>query len=153
SLLARLEQSKTLPDFVANELATERAALLQSHRDRAIRRIAFAAVHQTLIPFDLLKTLKIEEVSKLLKAEDPFSLLFGFELCRDKLKDDARFLEAGTAFLKKLFEGDQSLNRLNVFSACALIATPHIRRAANARSAPVFWARLAALTHAGVLAD
>jgi hypothetical protein len=77
----------------------------------------------------------------------------GFELCGNRLKEDVHFVELGAEFLKKLFDEDTGQGRLDRFSACALISIVHIRRAAKAPSAPVFWTRLAALAHAGVLAD
>jgi hypothetical protein len=46
----------------------------------ALRRIAYSAVRQRLISFDALSSFATSEVSGLLVSEDPFSLLFGFEI-------------------------------------------------------------------------
>jgi hypothetical protein len=96
----------------------------------------------------------VKDVSALLQSEDPFSLLFGFEMCRSLLRRDAAFAKLGSSFLEKLLlEPTRSRARCDVFSAVALIASVHVRAAAEAGRAPLFWVRLAALTHAGVLTD
>ncbi|MER9185921.1 hypothetical protein [Mesorhizobium australicum] len=70
------------------------------------------------------------------------------------LATDTAFVDLGTSFLEKLFgKPDASKRRCELFAACAIIATIGLRGAAKASSAPVFWVRLAALTHAGVLAE
>jgi hypothetical protein len=116
--------------------------------------MAFAALWQPLIPFDLLDSAAISDVAPLLKADDPFSLLFGFELCGARLSADARFVKLGRSFLEKLLLDEKSsISRCNIFSALALISTINLRQAARASTAPLFWIRLAALAHAGVLTD
>jgi hypothetical protein len=81
-------------------------------------------------------------------------LLFGFEVGRAQLEKDAACTDLGAAFLEKLFADPAACeSRCEIFAACALIATIDLRRAAKASAAPVFWARLAALTHAGVVTD
>jgi len=153
-LIAPIHHSADLNAFIGDELASTRKALLQRHRTRALRRMAFSALWQPLIPFDLLASVSVPEVTPLLQAEDPFSLLFGFELCRDRLQADAGFDELGLRFIEKLLlDADASMNRCNIFSAVALIASTRVRSAARASNAPLFWVRLSALAHAGVLTD
>jgi len=153
-LVAKLEISTDLESFIHNEFLAARVSLLQRTPALALRRIAYSALWQPLVPFDLLGKVGTADILPLLKAEDPFSLLFGFEICRALLDKDVAFADLGAAFLEKLF-GDAVAceNRCEIFAACTLIATIRLRRAARASAAPVFWARLAALTHAGVLAD
>lgn len=153
-LLAKLEKSADLESFIGNELAFARLSLLERSPTRALRRIAYSALWQPLVPFDLFQEIDTATLSPLLTAEDPFSLLFGFEICRAQLDKDAAFADLGGAFLEKLF-ADPSVckSRCEIFAACALITTVGLRRAARASGAPLFWARLAALTHAGVSAD
>jgi hypothetical protein len=81
-------------------------------------------------------------------------LLLGFELCARLLPRDAGFAGPGTSFLEKLLvDPAGSAARCTVFSALALITTVHVRAAAKAADAPLYWTRLAALAHAGVLTD
>ncbi|TPN83201.1 hypothetical protein FJ987_17275 [Mesorhizobium sp. CU2] len=153
-LLAPLGDSTDLPSFICGELKRARESLFERNPARALRRIAFSALWEPLIPFDLLAALKPADVSPLLIAEDPFSLLFGFELCRHLLQNDLAYSDLGTSFLERLF-GNKDVNhrRCEVFTACAVVATIGFRQAAQAAGAPVYQARLAALTHAGVLTD
>jgi hypothetical protein len=146
--------STGLDAYMRNELAVARKALIEGHPKRGLRRLGFAALWQPLIPFDLLSSMAVADIASLLHAEDPFSLLCGFELCRARLHGDAAFADLGASFLKKLLlEGKASIGRCHLFSACALISSTNVRRAARAANAPLFWTRLAALAHAGVLAD
>ncbi|RWK43755.1 hypothetical protein [Mesorhizobium sp.] len=152
-LVAPLGEIQDMETFMRGELAAARGSLLERNPAAAIRRIAFSALWQPLIPFDQLD-LTAADLSPLLDAEDPFTLLFGFEVCRALLEKEAAFVDLGSAFLRKLLSDAQgSVRRCEIFSACAIVTTIEIRRAAKTASAPVFWTRLAALTHAGVLAD
>jgi hypothetical protein len=88
-----------------------------------------------------------------LTAEDPFSLVFGFELCQHRLsKGEKAAAVLGTKFLKRLFGDKEWLqSRLELFSACAVIGMVTLRQAANDPPPPLSWFRLAVLSHAGVL--
>ncbi len=56
-LIAPLADSGTLSAFIDGELASARRALLTAHPRRALRRIAYSALAQPLIPFNLLPAL------------------------------------------------------------------------------------------------
>lgn len=153
-LIAPLGDSTTLDAYIHGELVSARKMLLARHPEHALRRMAFAALWQPLIPFELLDSINFADVASLLKSEDPFSLLFGFELCRDRLSANSGFDGLGCAFLERLLlDSKGSTSRCNIFSAVALISTTRLRQVARASNAPLFWVRLAALTHAGVLTD
>lgn len=153
-LTANLGKSENFNSFIDTELFEARSSLLRLNRSQAIRRMAFSALWQPLIPFELLGQLTTKEVSILLEAEDPFSLLFGFELCRALLANDSLFVQLGANFLEKLFgNAELSQRRFEVFSACAIITVNKVHQFAKAADKPVFWTRLAALTHARVLAN
>lgn len=155
-LVGALDNSETLDAFafIQCSLATARKELIQRHPKAALRRIGFTALWQPLIPFDLLKSLKLNDVASLLEASDPFSLLFGFELCRAQLSTDAGFSDLGKRFLDKLLvDAKASDARCNLFSSCAMISAVKIRSKARAPNASLFWIRLAALAHAGVLTN
>jgi len=153
-LIAPLAGSTTLSAFIEGELSSARRALLAAHPRPALRRMAYSALAQPLIPFDLLASLRISHVASLLEAEDPFSLLFGFELCRHLLGANDQFAGLGSSFLDKLLlDPARSMARCEIFTGVSLITTIGLRVAARAADAPLFWVRLAALTHAGVLTD
>jgi hypothetical protein len=119
-----------------------------------LRRIAYSALWRPLIPFELLRRLQPADIEPLLAAADPFSLLCGFELCADGLSRDLLgFSALGARFLEKLFNKNESSSRYNLFATFAMITTVNIRRAVSTPDAPLWWIRLAALTHAGVLTN
>jgi hypothetical protein len=143
-----------LQSYIRDDLRKAQVAFFRLHPKQALRRTAFTALWRPLIPFDLLSSLVSGDVESLLEAEDPFSLLFGFELCRHLLPKDITFADLGARFLSKLLDEDNgSIGRCTLFSAVAIIATLNLRRNARAVDAPLFWVRLAALSHAGVLTD
>ncbi len=154
NLVARLENSRSLVSFIEDELATTRRSLVSRSPSHGLRRTAFLALWRPLIPFDLHASLSKADIQPLQGSEDPFSLLFGFEMCAVMLEKDPEIVELGASFLDKLL-GDtlKSERRIKLFSACALITTTELRRAAKAPTAPTFWVRLAALAHAGVITD
>jgi hypothetical protein len=120
-----------------------------------LRRLAYSTIAQGLIPFDDLDGVALSDIAKLLTSADPFSLMFGFELCRVRHTKGVQGARAlGTKFLERLFGDKKWLTaRCEVFSACALMATVALRPFANGTAAPLAWVRLAAFAHAGVLTD
>jgi hypothetical protein len=153
-LVGRLERSTSLNAYVADELAILRRTIFERHPLRAMRRLGFLALWQPLIPFDMLSTTDVSDFSPLLHAEDPFSLLCGFELCCKCLTPTRAVVDLGASLLTKLLlDAKTSRGRCDIFSACAIVSTINIRLAARTANAPLFWTRLAALAHAGVLTD
>lgn len=152
-LMAPLGESNDLKDFTDNELLAVRRSLLKRQPRIALRRMAYSGLWQRLVPFELLAPLKAADASFLLDAEDPFSLVFCFELCCKLFPRDDGFIDLGISVLEKLLNADTSQRRCHIYSALAVISGTMIRRVAKTPNAPVYWVRLAALTHAGVLAD
>jgi hypothetical protein len=152
-LIAPLAGSADIETFIQGPLMAARTDLMRRHFGAGLRRIAYSALWQPLIPFELLRSTQAPEVQSLLAANDPFSLLCGFELCREGVSRDPAFTVLGTRFLEKLFDKDVHKHRCNLFAALAMITTVNIRRAIDAPDAPLWWVRLAVLTHAGVLTD
>src|SRR5579884_6382 len=152
-LISPPRDSKDLKDFIDTDLHIARRSLLKRQPRITLRRMAYSGLWQRLVPFGLLASLKAAEVSFLLDAEDPFSLVFCFELCCKLFPRDAGFVALGTSALEKLLNPNDSLRRCHVYSALALISGATLRRVAKTPTEPVYWARLAAFTHAGVLAD
>lgn len=153
-LTAPRGSAKNLAEFVAGELAGRRRALLKKNKKLAIRRIAYSALARDLVPFDLMNVLKPSDFNSLLAASDPFSLLFAFEVASARILKEKRFEGLGTKALEKLFVDDKaSVARSTIFSACAMISAVRLRTVFSELEAPLFWFRLAAFSHAGVLTN
>lgn len=152
-LTAKLTDAADLGKFRDGELRAERSSLMERHPIVGLRRAAFGAITRELMDLELFSSLELENVRTLLAANDPYSLVFGFELCCAGISGSGAFGALGEAFLAKLFDRETGHRRCVIFSGCAVIAMAEIRRAALASKAPVFWTRQAALAHAGVLAD
>lgn len=152
-VVSPLGDAAAIGDLVNGELHASRSELLRRHPRAALRRIAHSAQWRPLIPFDLLDRLDVQRLRPLLKSEDPFSLLFGFELCVRRLADEPAALALGTRFLRRLLVEKASRARCAVFSAFALITCVHVQKGVRTAGAPVFWTRLLALTQAAVLTD
>jgi hypothetical protein len=153
-LLAPLHDAPNLRSFIDVGLIKNARRRIKRHRKATLRRLAYAALWQPLIPFDLFgPTIKISDIEPLLGASDPFSLLFAFEVCCKFLHANEALLHLGTQILEKLFDPAASMRRCCVFSAIALMTVTNLRQAAKLPDAPLFWTRLAALTHAGVVTD
>jgi hypothetical protein len=120
-----------------------------------LRKLALSGISQRLIPLEALRSFSAKQIAALLDASDPFTLVFGFELCRDRLAEGGRSFEAlGTKFLQRLFSDDAWLKeRCEIFAACAVVTMVHLRPPANTSSVPLYWYRLAVFAHAGLLAD
>lgn len=153
-LVAPLNDCLDLINFVSTSLKEARGHALSVNFSLGLRRIAYSNLLQIILPLELLDNIKIGDIAELLNAFDPFSLLFGFELCRYKIDHDVAFEELGTRFLLALLGQDDSLRRrCQVFSACAIFTTVLLRERFEEGSVPLFWFRLVALTHAGLLTD
>jgi hypothetical protein len=106
------------------------------------------------IPFDLFEAVGPSQIAELRDAFDPFSLLFDFELCTARIGEDKSYAPLATNFLKALFDDDELLrHRCQVFTACSILATVNLRRIFTEPVVPLYWFRLAALTHAGLLTE
>lgn len=140
--------------YTATKLAEARKYLLKTNPAVGLRRIAYSNLWQPLIPFDVLGRVGAAQVATLRDAFDPFSLLFGFELCRARIEDGKSYAALATDFLKALFDDDEVLRRrCQVFTACAVLTTVNLRRTFTESVVPLYWFRLSALTHAGLLTE
>lgn len=152
-LVAPWGASTNVDDFLG-KLSSARAELLARRPRTALRRMAFGALWQQLIPFELLASVKLKDLQLLLDAADPFSLLFGFELCCTHRRYGDGFVKLGGKFLQKLLlDRKLSMHRCEIFSAVAMMSTVMIRHLPTVDGRPLFWVRLIALTHASVLTD
>lgn len=154
-LVGKWQNEQSLMDYISGSLNIERRSLLGRHRAVALRRIAFSALLHPLVPFDLLADIKKAELEALLRsANDPFSIAFVFEVARAAALDDPSFLDVGTEALKKLFGNDvEAKARCVAFCAAAVATITRLRLIYDEAAIPLFWFRLAAFAHAGVVTN
>jgi hypothetical protein len=131
--------------------AASLAAYIEGPLAGGLKRIAKSSVARVLIPFDLLAEIKREDLEFLLEANDPFTLLFGFEMCAVRLCKAKAYAELGSKFLEKLFADNKAVSdRCALFSACAVLSLVGARRVFPDHSVPLWWFRLAVLDPARV---
>jgi hypothetical protein len=156
NLVAPLAGSGMLTEFIANELALERAARVTRNPISAFRYIALTFSAPALVPFDLFRTLDKKIKRRLLEEalflEDHFSLVGAFELCVDWISDNPDLSDLGEQLLDRLF-GD--LKRLETvcgtFAAAFVLSVAKIAQADKVNAKPAFWRRLAAASHASLV--
>lgn len=154
-LVLAVPTSGDLQDFLQGQHAQARAWYLNVSRDRAVRRIARLSVAPTLTLEADLQNLTVRDLKALVSANDPYTLFFGFDLCRIRAVDgDRAAVSLGSEFLGRLL-GDREVagRRSAIFSACAIAATVKMREAFADLSPPLYWTRLAVFAHAGLLCE
>lgn len=154
ALLPEPHADQAYDRYLRDTLTNERVYQLGMNMALAPTRISISGLSQSLIPFDLVKSLGTTDLEILIGREDPFSLLFVFEVATRRVPSDPSFIEIGTKALDRLF-GDRAEARARaaLFSACAVLSVVGLQRVAAVRSLPLFWRRLLAFTHAGVLTN
>jgi hypothetical protein len=153
-LIGPIPAGGNLSDYVKDQLTSFQRFML-TKGDVGVRRLAYGCLSDQVMPLKGMAGVSLAQAEPLLGAFDPFSLLFGFNICVERYRaGDKAAIAMGRRFLDRLFKDEAWLQRrCEVFSACALIASVRLRSLANQHGAPLYWFRLAALAHAGVLAN
>jgi hypothetical protein len=156
NLSAARAESTTLKDFIANELTTEREALIAREPPAALETISLSFAAPELVPIELLRKLDVgtalDAIRRLTEAGDPFALTGAFDLCADRLTEGSGFAEEGDAILDKCFADPARLCRnFESYGAAFVIATAHLAEHQVLRRQPVYWRRLAAAGHAALV--
>lgn len=153
-LVGPMPSGSTLSDHARGQNASFRSFML-GKGDVGLRRLAYGCLSDDVMPLSEMPRIPLARAELLLGALDPFSLLFGFELCVERYRaGDKAALAMGRRFLERLFKDPSWLQqRCEMFSACAVITSSRLRSLANELSAPLYWFRLAVLAHAGVLTN
>lgn len=155
NITASCQDSKSLPDFIKNELAAERRARIEEDVKRGFVTMAYSFAATELVPVDWLRGLDANLIVQGVEAialgtDDPLALTGAFEICAELVGRDARLGPMGEQILDKLFADPQRLvRRCKFFSALFVIASAQLAMHAQTREKPVFWRRLAASAHAG----
>jgi hypothetical protein len=122
-LVGPVQNVPNFADYLQRE-HKEHSSWLLRQGPVGLRRLAYSAVARSLIAFDEIGTLPLGQIAELLTAEDPFSLVFGFDVCQYRLsKGEKAAAVLGTKFLKRLLGDEKRLqSRLELFCACAVNA-------------------------------
>jgi hypothetical protein len=154
SILPIPEKGQAFADYVKAHLHPHQARMLTLNIPLACSRIGYSAASHNVVPFDLLQNLNPTDLEPSVAKEDPFSLLFAFEVAASRLASGPHWETIGTRALEKLFANKDALaRRCELLSAGIVIAYARLARSAEWKGAPLYWRRLAAITQAGVLAD
>jgi hypothetical protein len=153
-LVGPISKGGSFSDYVRKELNPFQQFMFKKG-NAGVRRIAFGGLSASVLPFSSMASLPFYTVEQLSRSYDPFSLLFGFEACVEKYRNgDRRALVLGRRFLERLFNDDNWLTqRCEIFSASAIISSSRLRTLAEQNNASLYWFRLAAFAHAGVLTN
>ena len=156
NLLAPVEGSVSLAEFLEDELATERRAHLASSPQQAMQAISLAFCAPGLVPLATLRELDTGTILAMVEAavdlDDHFSLTGAFEICADWIERDARFVPVGERLLQRLFGEMAGLSTSCVkFAAAFTVAVAHLARHETQRTKPAFWRRLTGAAHASLV--
>jgi hypothetical protein len=156
NITARRLHSETLLEFIGQELANERAARIALDSETAVDTISLTFGGPELVPSDVMHQIEpdrlLESLRRLLEYADPFALTGAFDICAYR-SDDARFVKLGDEILDKLLSDLKRLqNELTTFAAAFVIASAHLSEHEILRKQPVFWRRVAAASHASLVA-
>jgi len=157
NLTAAWHGSRTLPEFIGNELRAEREARRTANPPLSYAALSVQFTGQELVPHEWLSQWHVDEVIQLVEIlrgyEDHISLAAAFEICARQLARDQRFVVLGEQLLDHLFADPEALlARCQRYAAAFMLATVRLALHERTRSLPVFWRRSAAAAHATLVA-
>lgn len=156
NLSAPYRDSTTLQDFIASELADEQTVAVRENPVRAFLTMSLSFGSPSLIPRELIKDVPgdvmLSAVERVERVDDPFALCGALDICADRAPADTRFAPAGARILQKLFGDMKRLEMAcDIFGAIFVIATAHLAEHETLRHRPVYWRRIAAVSHAALV--
>ena len=149
--------SESLPCFIVQELSAERAARIARDPSLAVDLISLTFAAPELVPLRTVSAINAESllpaVWQLVKYSDPFGHAGAFDICADRALEDSRFEELGEALLERLLADPKRLHgELTTYATAFVIASAYLAQHETLRRQPVFWRRLAAASHASLVA-
>jgi len=156
NLIAPIDTSKTLADFVSHELASERAALFSKDPMLAFYATSISFCAPGLVPLEAFRKLPADTVLQILEraaqVPDHFGLCSAFEICADWYARDKRFEAVGARLLDRLLGNIEQLKeRCTYFSAAFLMTHARLAQHEVLRQKPAFWRRIAAAANASLV--
>jgi len=150
------EDSRTLKEYLANELAMARREALVGAPVRYGLSMALQFSAPELVPHKLLASLNIDQLVQFVEAMsqcyDPYTLVSAFEICARQSTTDTRFATIGAAALDRLITSqDQLRRRCSLFGSLFILATVRLSSHTLTQGRPAFWRRLVAAAHASLV--
>jgi hypothetical protein len=156
NITARWERSGTLREFIDDELALEHRARVCADVVRGFQSMALTFSAPELVPREWLRELDSDTVLRgiegLIAADDHFALVGAFEICAEYATSEDRFIALGEQLLDRLFADTEQLKiRCAMFAATFVLATARLAMNTITHQHPVYWRRLTAAAHAGLV--
>lgn len=156
NITARRLASETMAEFVADELAAERAASIGRDPVVAVDVMSLTFGAYELVPLDALRAIDtdglLQSLRRLLSVPDPHALAAALDICADRASADIRFVELGNEILDQLLADPKRLHgELATYATAYIIAGAHLAKHEKLRREPVYWRRLAAAAHAALV--
>lgn len=140
--------------YLTNTLHPHFKKALELNGELACSRMGYAAVCPEVVPSPLIKAISVQDLEWCVEKEDPFSLLFAFEVAADRLQEGGEWGEIGTRAITRLIGDTNALTRrCELIAAGVVIAFERLSQLQEWKQAPLYWRRLAAFCQAGVIAD
>jgi len=157
NLVASRKTSETLPDYLANELAIRQKALLLADPVAGLDMVSLSFGAPELVPLATLKQVEADDlvraIEHLFEIGDPFAIAGAFAICAEWVQSDPRFAALGDKALECLFKDpERLLLQFATYGAAFVIATAYLSEHEVFQREAVFWRRVAAATHAAVVA-
>jgi hypothetical protein len=156
NLVAPLDGSKTLEEFLQNEGNAERADIIAKSPLRAFYISSLSFCAPALVPVDSFRALPADDVLQAMDRaasfSDHFAVTGAFEICADWVTRDDRFETAGVRLLDQLI-GDMELlkKRCTFFASMFVMTIARLAQHQTERDKLPFWRRVAAAAHAGLI--
>src|SRR5258707_1809962 len=144
NITAKQLTSKTLTEFIGQELAAERAVRIALDPDIAVDVLSLTFGAPELVPLEAMRRIDSEtmiaSLRRLQDYADPLALSGAFDLCADHATADRRFVDLGDAILDRALGDAQRLrSELTTFATAFVIASAHLAEHETLRKQPVFW--------------
>lgn len=156
NLLPRADKSLTLTNYVDDELRLDRAEKSRAAAEFVFDTVGLTMAAPALTPHDLAEKLPHAEflvwVSNLAAHDDHFSLVGAFEIASRQAASSVEAAVLCSEILKKLFGDMEEIEaRCYLFAAVFVLATARLATSSSTQKCPVFWRRLVAAAHAGLV--
>jgi hypothetical protein len=156
NLVAPWESSKTLQEYLVDELEAERSLRIAANAVRAIYTTSLSYCAPGLVPIEKYRAVEVDAVlqavERVVGFPDHFALAGAFEICADWVSRDKRFEAVGVKMLDQLLGDMDRLKETCTFFAAAYAMTlARLAQHKEWRRQPPFWRRVTAAAHASLI--
>jgi hypothetical protein len=156
NLVAPLKNSKTLEEFIGDEMEIERSLQIGNDPVRAIYTTSLSYCAPGLVPIKKYRGVHVDAVLRAVERAagfpDHFALVGAFEICADWVSRDERFKVAGAKILDQLFGDMDALNEsCGFFAAAFTMVLARLAQNKKRRCHPPFWRRVTAGAQASLV--